>query len=115
MRSRCFCYNLALGASVTHVLVWYWADLKRGEFCFHFAGCCDWRGGDTRRLIDVVVGVRSVWRFGGMRFLKNGQDNVDDLHYAVMRKVSPSLSFTMSHSDREITSTFQYNEVPQWW
>lgn len=27
------CYNLALGASVTHVLVWYWADLKRGEFC----------------------------------------------------------------------------------
>lgn len=25
------CYNLALGASVTHVLVWYWGDLKRGE------------------------------------------------------------------------------------
>ncbi|EIM86534.1 OPT oligopeptide transporter [Stereum hirsutum FP-91666 SS1] len=56
------CYNLALGASVTHVLVWHWPDLKRA--------------------------------FGGMRFLKNGQDNIDDPHYAVMRK---------------------YNEVPQWW
>lgn len=25
------CYNLALGASVTHVLLWFWGDLKRGE------------------------------------------------------------------------------------
>lgn len=53
--------------------------------------------------------------FGGMRFLKNGQDNIDDPHYAVMRKVSSSQSFTMSCSDREITFTSQYNEVPQWW
>ena len=26
------CYNFSLGAAIVHVLLWYWADLKRGEF-----------------------------------------------------------------------------------
>ena len=25
------CYNFSLGAAVVHVMLWYWADLKRGE------------------------------------------------------------------------------------
>jgi len=29
------CYNFSLGAAIVHVILWYWADLKKGESC-----CC---------------------------------------------------------------------------
>jgi hypothetical protein len=89
------CYNLSLGATIVHILLYNWPELKRGTQCPNHR----------------FNGTLTLWSaFGGFDFLKSIH-NIDDPHY---NGPYDSTRSAISHSSNA-TVMKKYREVPQWW